>query len=177
MTASLAQPSDGPPTEPAGNVSDAAAREILVEGTRALARVDDLGPSLQIIIASIAEALDVGSAVIVVANDELDRLEIVASIGLGDAAAAGLAEAIANPGHPIASTVRDPVASFDVVPIAPGGPALRTHVPLIVTRDGTDRVLGVLALAYDRPFDATTRPLVQAGADLAAVAIERHRLR
>jgi hypothetical protein len=31
------------------------------------------------------------------------------------------------------------------------------------------------ALAHDRPFDPETWPLIQAGADLAAIAIERHR--
>jgi hypothetical protein len=36
-------------------------------------------------------------------------------------------------------------------------------------------VLGVLALAHDVPIDPAMRPLVQAGADLAAVAIEGRR--
>jgi hypothetical protein len=36
-------------------------------------------------------------------------------------------------------------------------------------------VLGVLALAHDRPIDPAMPPLVQAGADLAAVANERWR--
>jgi hypothetical protein len=33
-------------------------------------------------------------------------------------------------------------------------------------------VLGVLALAHDRPIDQALQPLVQAVADLGAVAIE-----
>jgi hypothetical protein len=152
-----------------------AARGILIAGAGALARTDGLGPSLQTIIGSIADQLEVGSAAIFILSGQLDRLEIVASIGLADAALAGLAAAVGNPGHPIARTMATPVASFDVLPTAPGGPALRSHLPLIVMRDGTDTVLGVLALAHDRPFDPETRPLLQAGADLAAVAIERHR--
>jgi hypothetical protein len=46
-------------------------------------------------------------------------------------------------------------------------------VPLVVTRGGVEIVLGVLALAHERPIDAGWRPILQAGADLVAVAIER----
>jgi hypothetical protein len=154
------------------NVSNAAAREILVAGARALAHADGLGPTLQILIGSITEQLEVESAVIFIVNEPLDHLEMAASIGLPDSALAGLAAAVGNPGHPIARTVAAPVPSFDVLPTAPGGPALRSHLPLIVRRDGTDIVLGVLALAHDRPIDPGMRPLLLAGADLAAAAIE-----
>lgn len=157
-------------------MSDAAAREILIVGARALAHTDGLGPSLQTLIGSIAERLEIGSAAIFIVREQPDRLEIAASIGLGEPAVAGLAAAVANPGHPIARTLAAPVASFDVLPTAPGGPALRSHLPLIVTRDGTDVVLGVLALAHDHPIDMGTRQLLEACADLAAVAIECSRV-
>ena len=78
-----------------------------------------------------------------------------------------------NPGHPIRRTFSDPIATFDVTPMNPGGPALRSHLPLIVLRDGADRVVGVLALAYDRPIDPDQKPTLEAVADLAAVAIDR----
>jgi hypothetical protein len=155
-------------------VSGAAAREILVAGARALAHMDGLGPSLEVLIGSITRELEIESGVIFIVDEARQRLEIVASIGLDDAVVAGLAAAVRNPAHPIARTVVTPVPTFDVLPTAPGGPALRSHLPLIVTREGRDVVLGVLALAYDRPIDLDVRPLVQAGADLAAVAIERH---
>jgi hypothetical protein len=154
-------------------VSNAAEREILVAGARALAHADGLEPSLQLLLVSLAEQIGVESAVIMIVTDEHDHLAIVASIGLGEEAIAGLAAAVGNPGHPIARAVTAPVPSFDVSPTRPGGPALRSHLPLIVTRDGSDLMLGVLALAHDRPIDPAMRPLVQASADLAAVAIER----
>ncbi|HLQ49484.1 MAG TPA: GAF domain-containing protein, partial [Candidatus Dormibacteraeota bacterium] len=69
--------------------------------------------------------------------------------------------------------VGDPGPSFDVLPTAPGGPALRSHLPLAVARGGSDTVLGVLALAHHRPLDAESRQLLEAAADLAAIAIER----
>jgi GAF domain-containing protein len=157
-----------------GNVSDDAARQILIAGARALARVDGLRPSLKILVDAIARGCEAGSAAIIVAGQD-GGLEIAATFGLDDAATAGLAGAIRRPTHPIARTLETLTPTFDVLPTVPGGPALRSHLPLIVTRDGNDMVLGVLALAHDRPIDPETRPILQAAADLAAVAIERHR--
>ena len=65
--------------------------------------------------------------------------------------------------------------TFDVAPTVPGGPTLRSHLPLVVTRGGTDAVLGVLALAHDAPIEAEERPILRAVADLAAVVLERDR--
>ncbi len=154
-------------------MSSEAAQEILVRGARAIAHSDSLGPGLEALLAVLGEQLDVESAVIVVV-DGRDGLRIVASTGLPDPAVAGLVEALRNPQHPIARTVGDPVPSFDVLPTNPGGPALRSHLPVAVTRDGSDTVLGVLALAHHRPLDTGTRLMLEAVADLAAVAIERH---
>jgi GAF domain-containing protein len=153
-------------------VSSEAAQEILVRGARALAHSDSDGSSLDSLLAVLAEQLDVESAVVVVV-DGPDRLRIVASSGLPEPTIAALGEALRNPAHPIARTVGDPVPSFDVLPTAPGGPALRSHLPLMVTRKGSDTVLGVLALAHHRPLDAGSRQLLEATADLAAVAVER----
>jgi GAF domain-containing protein len=148
-------------------------REILLAGSRAVAHVDGLEPSLQVLIDAIGAETDVASAAIVI--DGNLGLEIVATFGLDDANRAGLAEAIQRPGHPIARTFGDATPTFDVQPTVPGGPALRSHLPLTVTRGGTDRTFGVLALAHDRPTDAELRPVLQAAADLAAVAIELYR--
>jgi GAF domain-containing protein len=158
-------------------VSEVATREILTAGARALAGGDGLEPSLQILLAAIAQPFAIVSAAIVIANEGGDGLEIVATYGLDAAATAGLAEAIGRPTHPIARTYREPSATFDVAPTVPGGPALRSHLALVVTRGGSDTVLGVLALAHDRPIDADARPILAAVADLAAVDIERHRAR
>jgi GAF domain-containing protein len=157
-------------------VSDAAAREILVRGADALAHSAALRPGLETLLGVIAEQLDVESAVVVVvAVDGPDALTIVASTRLPESAVAGLAQALRNPAHPIARTVTEAVASFDVLPTAPGGPALRSHLPLTVARHGQNEVLGVLALAHEGPVGAEARGLLQAAADLAAVAVERHR--
>jgi predicted enzyme related to lactoylglutathione lyase len=153
--------------------ADEAAYEILLAGARALARVDGLESSLQLMLDAIGEHCDVESAVVVAGPG--GALEIVATFGLDDAAIGGLTGAIGRPTHPIARTFNDPTPTFDVLPTVPGGPALRSHLPLIVTRGGTDRVVGVLALAHEPPIDTTKRPIIQAAADLTAAAIERHR--
>ena len=149
-----------------------AAQEILVRGAQALAHADPLGSRLESLLAVLTEQLGVESAAIVALDPSSDRLVIVASIGLGGPAIAGLTEALRDPDHPIARTLGDPIPTFDVLPTRPGGPALRSHVPLVVTRAGSDRVLGVVALAHHQPIDAASRQLIEAAADLAAVALE-----
>jgi hypothetical protein len=146
---------------------------ILIDCARALARGDGLEQTLRTMLDAIAGPLAVGSAAVVVPGRGSESPEIVASIGLDDAAAAGLTEAMRRPVHPVTRTFSDPVPTYDVTPMNPGGPALRSHLPLVVRRDGVDYVAGVLALAYDRPIDPATRPTLEAVADLAAVAIDR----
>jgi hypothetical protein len=152
-----------------------AAGEILIAGATALAHVDGLEPSLQVLTDALARAADAASAVVVRVGGQGGGLEIVSSVGLEGAARTGLAAAMQDPHHPIARTSATAEAGFDVQPTAPGGPALRSHLPLVVTRGGTRTVLGVLALAHERPIPPALRPILQAGADLAAVVVERDR--
>jgi hypothetical protein len=153
-------------------MNDSGERQILVSGSHAVAHADSREAALVALLGAIADPLGIGSAAVVV-PDGSGGYDIVAVLGLDAAANAGLAQAIRQPGHPIARTFADPVATYDVTPINPGGPALRSHLPLVVRRDGADLVLGVLALAYDRPIEVDQRPIVQAVADLAALAIDR----
>jgi GAF domain-containing protein len=162
-----------PLSQKEGSVSSEAAQEILVRGARAVAHADSVGAGLEALLAVVGEQLDVESAVIVLV-DGADGLRIIASTGLPDPDVTRLAEALRNPHHPIARTVSEPVPAFDVLPTVPGGPALRSHLPVAIRRDGSDTVLGVLALAHHRPLDAGTRLMLEAVADLAAVVIERH---
>ena len=156
-------------------MTDSAARDILVTGARALAHADGLQASLDPLLDSIAEQTAAGSAAVLVLEGPPTHLVVAASVGLPDAAVTALEAAAADPGHPLARTVATRMSSFDVLPTAPGGPALRSHVPLLITRRGSETALGVLALAHDRSIDPNLRPILQAGADLAAVAIESRR--
>ena len=72
--------------------------------------------SLDALLGVVAEQLDIDSVVIVVAGRS-EGLEIVASVGLGEAAAQGLAAAIRNPGHPIARTAADATSRKRMIPL------------------------------------------------------------
>ena len=124
---------------------------------------------LQAHLDSIAGKVD--SAAIVVPRRD-GSLEIVATIGLDDASTAGLAAAIGRPTHPIARTMHETEPTFDVLPTVAGGPALRSHLPLVVSRGDTAVTLGVLALAYERPIAAAERPLFEGVANAAAAAVD-----
>jgi hypothetical protein len=154
-------------------VTDSPALEILRTGARALASGGDLETALGPLLRVVADELDISSAAVFVAED--GRLAIAASIGVGDPAA--LAAAVRNPAHPVARAVGERVSAFDVRPMAPGGPALRSHLLLTVDRDGSPVVLGVLALAHEGPTDLERRSILQAVGDLVAVAVERDRAR
>lgn len=151
------------------------ANEILIVGARAVAHEDGVERSLGSLLDVICVQLEVQSGAIVIVPGPDEPVEIVATFGLDEAATAGLLEAMRNPAHPIVRTARFPEATFDVRPTVPGGPALRSHLPLTVTRGRAERLVGVLAIAHDRPIDSGARPLLQAAADLAAVVLERER--
>ena len=156
-------------------MSDPSATDVLVRGARAVARLERLPPVLDELLASVAVATGSGSGAVFVRDEATGSLTIEGSYELPPDAAAGLAGAVRNPAHAVARTSMTGEAAFDVLPMAPGGPALRSHLPLIVGRDGADGIVGVLALAHDQPIDAGLQPIVFAVADLLAVAIDRSR--
>jgi hypothetical protein len=127
---------------------------------------------LQSLLDSMAEPIGVSSGVIFIV-DPTGGLEPVARMGLSDETLAGLVEAVRNPAHPIAKTAADGLTTFDVTPMAPGGPALRSHLPLTVTRDGTEQVVGVLALAHEHPIPTEARSALEVGVRRAAEAVDR----
>jgi GAF domain-containing protein len=147
--------------------------DLLRDGAHALARDAALEPTLLALLVPLADALGMASAAVFVVRRD-GSLELAAAIGLGDPAA--LATAVRNPQHPVARTATERTMGYDVQPTAPGGPALRSHLPLVVG-DEPGVVLGVLAVAHDRPTDASTRAILEAVADLAAVAIARDLMR
>jgi GAF domain-containing protein len=146
---------------------------VLVEGARALARSGSPGSTLDVLLTRLAAATGATSGAIFDRDGATGDLRIVASLGLDEDGAAGLTAAVRNPAHAVARTAATAEAGFDVLPGNPGGPRLRTHLPLVVGPDAAREVIGVLALAHDEPIESSLRPVVGAVADLAAVAIER----
>jgi hypothetical protein len=96
---------------------------------------------------------DVQSAAIFVVGTA-GALELAAAAGIDGAPLAGLVAAVQQAGHPVARAVHDPGPTFDVTPMNPGGPSLRSHLPLRAEGEPS-RTLGVLALAHDQPLGPT----------------------
>jgi hypothetical protein len=115
---------------------------------------------------------EIASAAIFVANPASATLELAAAAGIEGPARDGLVAAVRNPAHPISRAMTDDGPTFDVPPMNPGGPALRSHLPLFRVTDDRREALGVLAVAHDRALDADARARLEALADRAARAID-----
>ena len=95
-------------------------------------------------------------------------LQLAAAAGIDGRALDGLVAAVRNPDHPISRALTDDRPSFDVLPTAPGGPKLRSHLPLVTDRGET---VGVLAVAHDSPLSDVERAELVELAGYAASAI------
>lgn len=92
------------------------------------------------------------SAVVFVAGPAPRRLALVAADGIEGEPLAALVAAVESPDHPVARALDDAGPTFDVRPMNPGGPALRSHLPF-----GRDGNRGVLAVAHQAPLDQAGR--------------------
>ena len=121
------------------------------------------------------EALTIGdtvSAVIFLVAPGSTDLDLAAAAGVEGPPLDGLVAAVRNPDHPVTRALSDSGPSFDVRPMAPGGPALRSHLPLRSGPDAGTTATGVLAIAHESPMsEANRRQLVSlAGRAAAAIA-------
>jgi hypothetical protein len=109
-------------------------------------------------------ALDVAhveSAAIFTRLDSSSPLTLAAAAGIEGPPLDGLVAAVENPLHPITRAADDAGPTFDVQPMNPGGPALRSHLPL--------GGLGVLAVAHNARLGLEERAALE---QLAATATE-----
>jgi hypothetical protein len=130
-------------------------------------------PDLQRVVESAIAEDGVESAVLFALRPASSALELVAAAGIEGPALEGLAAAVRNPAHPISRTVEEDTATFDVQPTAPGGPALRSHLPLVVRDGGQRSVAGVLAVAHQHRLDPHSRLALERLADAAAALLGR----
>jgi GAF domain len=119
------------------------------------------------------EVADIQSAALFVVGPGSSDLVLGAAAGVDGSALDALVAAVRNPAHPINRAMHDEGPSFDVRPTAPGGPALRSHLPLRREAEGHAETVGVLAVAHDRSLDADARRALEKLADQAALAVER----
>jgi hypothetical protein len=90
--------------------------------------------------------------------DAAGVLSLVAAAGVAGAPLDALVKAVQSKDHPIARTVQTGESAFDVAPVAPGGPSLRSHIALVDSASG--RVTGVLALAHELPLSSDQRQAI-----------------
>lgn len=116
-----------------------------------------------------AQALEqTGSAsAAIFVRDANGDLRLAGVAGISGAPLDGLVSAVRDPKHPVTRTALDGQVGFDVKPIAPGGPALRSHVPLLDPAS-RERTIGVLALAHQLPLTPEQRKAAMELADDAA---------
>jgi hypothetical protein len=123
------------------------------------------------IVRSAVDHPEISSAVVFVTAPGTTDLVLAAAADVDGPPLERLVAAVRDPAHPIVRTLVEGIPAFDVTPMAPGGPALRSHLPLIVERDGAPVATGVLAVAHDRALDAASRShLVDLAARAAGVA-------
>ena len=109
------------------------------------------------------EALTIGdtvSAVIFTVAPGSSDLELAAAAGVEGPPLDGLVAAVRDPAHPVTRALSDAEPSFDVQPTAPGGPALRSHIPLRPAAGAATAAVGVLALAHELPVSEANRRLL-----------------
>jgi len=125
-------------------------------------------------LSSLTREIGAESAVVVVRDGVTGERTVIASAGLPEVAVAGLTAAMRDPRHPVSATFDAPVAAFDVQPTGPGGPALRSHVPITRAGRPDEPPIAVLAIAHDRSLRESDRDAVTAAvSDLASMLGER----
>ena len=115
----------------------------------------------------------IASAAVFVVRPGSTDLELAGAAGIEGPALEALVAAIQNPDHPINRTLADDGPSFDVRPTAPGGPALRSHLPLIAQRDGRHSAVGVLAVAHEESLNPDVQRVLGGLAMGAAGSLQR----
>jgi GAF domain-containing protein len=124
---------------------------------------------LQDIVRSAVAEDGIESAAIFVVQPGSTDLRLAASAGIEGPAIERLVAAVSDQSHPIAKAMTDDGPTFDVQPMAPGGPALRSHLPIVVERQDARSVVGVLAVAHDRVLtEADRQVLIRLAATAAA---------
>ncbi len=130
---------------------------------------DDLDTALTGILATGVAALGPATAAIFLADPDRAGLQLAASVGLDEDAAAALSEAAQATSHPFASVAASRTASYDTTS--------GVYVPLLVTSGGVETVLGTLGLTWSAAHDtsAEDRSVIRSLASLAALATDRAR--
>ena len=161
---------DGKPSDP---------RTSLPRAIDALARGGELETVLGGVLAAGVAAMQPVIGAIFISDPDRPGLQLVATHGMDDAAAARLAGEVADPANPFSAAATSRAATFEREATMPdGSPFVGAYLPLIVSSRGVDVPLGSIGLGWPAPraLEETEREALTALAALAAVAVDRDRL-
>jgi diguanylate cyclase (GGDEF)-like protein len=163
----------------------------LAAAIRAIARSASLDAALDIVLRSVADDLGATLALIVATDEDRSQRHVLRSLGLAEGDIATIESDAADAADPLAVAAAEQriVETIAAGTGGPGGPSAvaltdrlglaRLHaLPLVVGRGAIDHVVGVLAVGWtaEAPAAHGSPGLVDAMADLAALAIDRSRL-
>src|SRR5829696_3175159 len=160
-----------------GQTSDP--RASLSPAIQAIAAAATLETMLEAVLGAAVSALDPSMGAVFVSDPDRPGLQLVASHGMDDAAAARLAIDVEDPADPFTTAAVSRTAIFDREAAAVDGAGfVGAYLPLVVASGGVDTVLGSMGFGWPAPhvLDATDRDLLTALAALAALAVDRTRL-
>ena len=142
------------------------------------ATADDLDTALTGILATGVAALGPATAAIFLADPDRAGMQLAASVGLDEDAAAVLAVAAQEEAHPFSSVAASRTAAYDLESAdAEGISVVGVYVPLLASSGGVETVLGTLGMTWPAPHATTTedRSVIGSLASLAALATDRAR--
>ena len=153
--------------------------ETLATSATALANGGDLDQTLSTLLGAAGAATGAAMGAAFLEDPDRPGLQLSASLGMNAEGDRTFEAAVNEASHPVAVAARELTASFGPsIPSSDGPKLVDALLPLVVRHDGVDLGVGVLAFAWPAPheFSADDRTVLQAIADLAAVAVDRARL-
>lgn len=153
---------------------------ILAEVAGALAHMDDLDVGLGRLLAITGEAVGAPVGGVYLQDPDRSGLQLAVTIGLDAGRRSAAEDALGTEGDAVAAVARDRVTTVvtDGAFVAATGVAAASIRPLLVGRDGVETPLGVLAVGWDEPHEASAgeSATLDALASFIAVAVDRSRL-
>lgn len=153
--------------------------DTLATSAAALAHGGELDQTLSALLAAAAGATGAQLGVAFLEDPDRPGLQLSGAFGMTPEAGKKFEAAVNDEDHPVALAARELTPSFGTpIPSSDGAKLVDALLPLVVRHDGVDQGVGVFAFAWPAPheFSEQDRAILQALADLGAVAVDRARL-
>jgi len=153
--------------------------DTLATSAAALAHGGELDQTLSALLGAAAGATGAQLGVAFLEDPDRPGLQLSGSFGMSPEAGTKFEAAVNDEDHPVALAARELTPSFGTpIPSSDGAKLVDALLPLVVRHDGVDMGVGVFAFAWPAPheFSEQDRAILQALADLGAVAVDRARL-